>query len=132
MSHHGLTRNPNENPVSAGKVRDACTSALRELGERLKNKIDQILIEGDYAKDTRYSFLKDDGRIKLTFDLFELANSDRTEEERAAGEGYHHVPDLVKEYLEVYYNDLGWGTDWTRHCGSQFHLSVGPIKKDLV
>jgi hypothetical protein len=132
MSHFGLTANPNENPVSAGKVREACTGALRELGDRLKNKIDQILITGDFAKDRRYSFLKDDGKIKLTFDLSELANGDRTEAERDTGEGYYHVPDLVKEYLEGYYNALGWGTDYSRHVGNQFHLTVGPIKKDLV
>lgn len=132
MSHHGLTTNPNENPVSAGKVREACTGSLRELGERLKNKIDQILIKGDFAKDRRYSFLKEDGKIKLSFDLGELANSDRTEVELDTGNGYYHVPDLVKEYLEGYYNSLGWGTDFIRSCSSQFHLTVGPIKKDLV
>lgn len=132
MSHHGLTRNPNENPVSAGKVREACCNSLRELGERLKAKIDKVLTSGEYTKDRRYSFLKEDGKIKLSFDLGELANSDRTEKERDDGEGYYHVPDLVKEYLESYYNGLGWDTDFIRSCSSQFHLTVGPIKKDLV
>lgn len=132
MSHHGLTTNPNESPVSAGKIREVCTSSLRALGERLKSKIDQILVEGNFAKDRRYSFLKEDGKIKLSFDLSELANGDRSEAERDAGEGYYHVPDLVKEYLEHYYNNLGWGTDFVRNCSNQFHLTVGPIKKDLV
>ena len=132
MSHHGLTTNPNNNPVSAGKVREACCNTLRDLGERLKKQIDQILISGDYAKDRRFSFLTTDGKVKLTFDLGDLANAERTQEERDDHTGYYRIPDLVKQYLETYYNGLGWGTDYTSHVGDQFHLTVGPIKKDLV
>lgn len=132
MSHHGLTTNPNENPVSAGKVREACCSTLRELGDRLKQKVDQYLVNSEFAQDRRFHYVTDEGQIKLSFDLGDLANSDRSDEERGRGEGYYRIPNVVKQYLESYYGALGWKVDFPSFPSDTMYLIVGPISKELV
>lgn len=132
MSHHGLTRNPNENPVSAGKVREAVCNSLRELGDRLKQKIDHILSTNAFAGDRHYNFLTEDGQIKIQFDLDDLANEDRTDEEREKGEGYYFVPKIVKNYIEKYYGSLGWAVEFDGRRDAYMSLLVGPISKELV
>lgn len=132
MSHHGLTRNPNDNPVSAGKVREVGCNTLRELGERLKRKIDSVLTTGQFTEDRHFSYVTDDGRIRLKFDLTELANEDRTKEERDQGLGYYSVPIVVRHYIESYYVALGWLVEFHSPHSTSMDLSVGPICKELV
>ena len=119
-----LVPNPNENPISAGKVREACCASLQELSDKLRTGIDKFLTDKDFLVNPTYRFLDTAGQVTFRFDLKEFITDPK--------EGYVVIPRIVKENLEVYYNTLGWGTTFSDNgMEDLFWLKVGPIKKDL-
>lgn len=116
--------------LTAGFVRGEYVSRMQELATSLIEKINIQLTEKRYLNDPAWDNLNSDNKIELTFNLDDMLVQGYTEEQMNRGD-YPRPHKLIFEYIEKYYNKLGWGTSYnTVH--SQFSLYVGPIKGDLA